>query len=241
VSNTPNAYSSTWFEQFLRPIPPAQTQREIQFLLPQLPLPRYRRILDLCCGEGRHAGELARLGYDVTAIDANEHALAVARQRIGNAARWIAGDMRQLDRLTDRFDAVICLWQSFGYFDEVTNVAVLRSMAKLLAPGGRLILDVYNREFFQRNQGTRTFETAGGMRVTETKELTGRRLRVRLDYASVAQVDQFDWEVFTPAELSDVARSMGLRRLLACSGFDEASPPAPELPRMQIVLQADGS
>ncbi len=236
-----NEYSHTWFEQFLRPIPPRQTQREIEFLSRQLPLPRYGKILDLCCGEGRHAGELARFGYDVTGVDANEHALSVARQRIGPAAQWLIGDMRQLHRINDRFDAVTCLWQSFGFFDEQTNAAVLGSMAGLLNPGGRIILDIYNRDFFQIHQGTRTFETAGGVRVSETKELAGRRLRVRLDYADTAQVDQFDWEVFTPAELNDVAGSIGLRSMLACSGFDEALPPAPERPRMQIVLQADRS
>src|SRR3979490_3319069 len=57
-----------------------------------------RRILDLPCGQGRHAIELARRGYDVTGVDLSTYMLGVARERAeasGVEVRWLAGDMRE--------------------------------------------------------------------------------------------------------------------------------------------------
>jgi hypothetical protein len=50
-----NQYSTTWFEVFLQPIQPVQTEREIAFIARWLPPPAYMTVLDLCCGQGRHA------------------------------------------------------------------------------------------------------------------------------------------------------------------------------------------
>ena len=58
--------------------------------------------------------------------------------------------MRNLAALRVQFDAAICMWQSFGYFDEATNAQGLSDIAGLLRAGGRLILDVCHREFFKR-------------------------------------------------------------------------------------------
>ncbi len=54
-----NTYSPTWFELFMQPIQPVQTEAEAAFLMRHLPLPAYRSVLDLCCGWGRHAQVLA--------------------------------------------------------------------------------------------------------------------------------------------------------------------------------------
>src|SRR5215510_13351140 len=114
-------YSPTWYELFLEPIALEQTEREAAFVAAWLPLPAYAGVLDLCCGQGRHARALARRGYRVTGVDANTVALAAARQVPGNSIVYLQHDMRRLEELPGLFDAVICLWQSFGYFDAATN------------------------------------------------------------------------------------------------------------------------
>ena len=72
------------------------------------------------------------------------------------------------------------LWQSFGYFALEENDAVLSAVASELRAGGRLVLDLYHREFFAAHQGTGTLERAG-RKVVETKSMEGRRLTVHLD------------------------------------------------------------
>ena len=78
---TTNTYSSIWFQLFMPRQTEELTRNEVAFLTRQLPLPRYRRVLDLCCGLGRHAIGLAGQGYEVTGLDRDEAAIAEARRR----------------------------------------------------------------------------------------------------------------------------------------------------------------
>lgn len=227
-----NTYTPTWFELFMATLDPSQTEQETDFLARQLPLTEYSRVLDLCCGTGRHARGLARRGYAVTGLDRDADAVQEARGGAGADCHFLLGDMRDLGGVPGAFDAAVILWQSFGYFDDATNAAVLREIHAKLRPGGRLILDVYHREAFERHQGNRTFER-GGVQITEHKRMEGRRLRVELDYGEGAK-DTFDWRLYTPDELTALAESQGFTPLLACTGFEEARPASPEAPRMQL-------
>lgn len=85
--------------------------------------------------------------------------------------------MRRLDDLPSNFDGVICMWASFGYFDARTNEDVLRGFAERLRLGGRLVLDVYHREFLEAHQGER------GLRgVRDSRVVRHGRLHEELEY-----------------------------------------------------------
>jgi SAM-dependent methyltransferase len=231
-----NRYSTTWFELFLEPIPPAQTAHEIAFVARWLPPLAYTTVLDLCCGQGRHARPLAEAGYRVTGIDRSERALAAARRHSDDRITYIQGDMRDLDAVPGMFDAAVLLWQSFGYFDAATNTAVLRRIGRKLKPKGRLILDIYHRGFFERNQEVRRFER-DGRAVVETKWMDGDRLTVRLDYEPGGTADTFEWQLYTPEEIQALGEACGFGCMAICSGFDEATAASADSPRMQIVFE----
>ena len=74
------------------------------------------RVLDVPCGTGRVASRLAVRGYDVTGVDFTERFLEEGRAR-GDGVRYERVDMRELP-FEEEFDAAICFWGSFGYFDE---------------------------------------------------------------------------------------------------------------------------
>jgi len=99
-------------------------------------------VLDVPCGQGRHAHLLAEAGYDVDGLDYSAELLAVARKR-GTARnlRYVRGDMRKLPaQWTKRFDAVLNLFTSFGFFAHPSDdVRVIREFARVLKPGGRLL------------------------------------------------------------------------------------------------------
>jgi SAM-dependent methyltransferase len=230
-----NRYSATWFEIFLESIQTVQTETEIAFLTRHLPNPPYTTVLDVCCGPGRHARLLAAQGYQVTGVDADRAALDKAGRLSGGQVVYRELDMRRLADLSGSFDAVINLWQSFGYFDESANADVLRQISGKLNPRGRLVLDIYHRGFFEQRQGAQRSERSG-VAITETKYLTGNRLAVKLDYDGREQ-DRFEWQLYTPDEIVTLAGRYGLTPLICCTGFDERQPASADHPRTQIVLE----
>lgn len=123
-----------------------------------LGLPAGSALLDLACGTGRHSVPLSGAGYTVTGVDLMEPYLERARARAdaaGSTARFVRADMRDLSALPQRsFDAVVSLHTSFGFFDtDEANLAVLQQIRGLLAPGGRLLIDVMNRDWFLSQSG----------------------------------------------------------------------------------------
>lgn len=107
------------------------------------------RVLDVPCGTGRIGIELAARGHRVTGVDLTPRFLAVARERA--AARGVEldlrdGDMRELDLEPESFDAALCFWGSFGYFDAEGDDAFVRGVAAALRPGGRFLIDTPTTE-----------------------------------------------------------------------------------------------
>ena len=230
-----DSYSSLWFDTFLQTVPEDQTDAEVAFLVRQLPVSLFPRVLDVCCGAGRHAVRLARAGYRVTGLDQNSGVIDRAETVDPENPQYVEGDMRDLGEVRGPFDVAMLLWQCFGYFTPEENDAVLSEVASQLRGGGRLVLDLYHREFFDAHQGTGTLERAG-RKVVETKSMEGRRLTVHLDYGG-GKTDTFSWELFTPEELAERAGRLGFLLVSACSGFDETIPPSPDRPRFQAIFE----
>jgi SAM-dependent methyltransferase len=231
-----NAYSPSWFTLFAESISDEQTTLEIDFLTRHLPRSHYTRIADLCCGTGRHASVLSNRGYDVVGIDRSAVALQQAREVSDTDVTYYEQDMREFAAVPGTFDAVVCLWQSFGYFDATTNQGILRQINAKLSPEGRFVLDIYNREFFENRLETREF-VKDGVTVTERKTVVDDRLTVRLSYGDRETVDVFAWQLYTPDGIREIARETGFRCLVSCSEYDEDQSPASTTPRMLCVFE----
>lgn len=166
-----------WFEEifdddYLRTLPfltPRQTEREAQFIHESLQLPAGAAILDLACGYGRHAMELAAKSYKVTGLDLSLPLLiraADAARRVGVNVNFIHGDMREMT-FEDEFDAACCMFTSFGYFDDDTNRKVAANLARAIKPGGKLLIEVVNRDYLCRDLPTRVWWQGDGCVVLE--------------------------------------------------------------------------
>ncbi len=189
------------------------------------------RILDVCCGYGRHALELARRGYrHVVGVDISGPLLARARrtaQAEGLRVAFRRADMRRLP-FRGSFDVALNLFTSFGYFrDEADDLAALRSMARSLRPRGRLLVDLLNREWLVRHfQPRYQDETALGVVDNEmTFDLeTGRLRNVRsFHHAGRRRSLTIEFRVYTLAEMVRMLRAAGLRYERAYGNFEASA------------------
>lgn len=100
-------------------------------------------LLDVPCGNGRLAIELATRGFRLTAIDLSETFLKKARaegeRRILRIA-WEHREMRELDG-QNRYRGAFCFGNSFGYLDDGDNAEFLKAVNRVLVPGTRFVLD----------------------------------------------------------------------------------------------------
>jgi ubiquinone/menaquinone biosynthesis C-methylase UbiE len=137
-----SAFDSHYLREY-EPIFDLENDRsEIGRLIEIMELPFGAKILDVPCGQGRHAHLLAEAGYKVEGLDYSKHLLDVARKRgTGPNLHYTQGDMRKLPaKWTGKFDAVVDLFTSFGFFAHPKEDAkVIAEFARVLKPGGILV------------------------------------------------------------------------------------------------------
>jgi SAM-dependent methyltransferase len=119
-------------------------QQEQQALLQRwIPLTKpMSRAVDLGAGHGIHAISLANMGYDVVAIDFNEHLLESLRLRAkGMHIDAVQGDLTKFKAFVQRADVVICMGDTLAHLDEWSNVeTLLRDCRETLSRRGKLVL-----------------------------------------------------------------------------------------------------
>jgi SAM-dependent methyltransferase len=178
-------------------------RRDVARIMEVLELPSESRILDVPCGQGRHAHLLAEAGFDVTGLDYSTELLKRAKARgTGTHLRYERGDMRALPKKwSGRFDAVLNLFTSFGFFSHPTDDAkVVREFARVLKPGGVLLWHggsrdgvvraFITRDWWTSNDGTmigheRSFDPLSGVLTVRTtvkgkKKAVEREHKIRL-------------------------------------------------------------
>ena len=125
----------------------AEAERQVDFFAQQTGGEQPRAILDLACGAGRHTAALRQRGYRTLGTDLSLTLLAQAR-----GLPRVAGDMGRLPFADEAFDWVVNFFTSFGYFErERQNFRVLEEIQRVLEPGGRFLIDLFNRERVVRN------------------------------------------------------------------------------------------
>ena len=139
------------------------TVRDVDALIATVGLEPDDRILDLCCGQGRHVLELARRGYRaVTGLDRSRTLIRLAKARARKAGldvRLHEGDARLFRLPSESFDCVAILGNSFGYFEhESQDLEVLAAAARVLRADGHLVLDLADGDWMRRHFEPRSWE-----------------------------------------------------------------------------------
>jgi SAM-dependent methyltransferase len=228
--------SNTWISQYFGAIYPKLyaldhlTKGQVDGVERMLGLRREQRILDVCCGYGRHSLELGRRGYrHVVGVDFSPPLLARAR----GAAR--AEDLRVTFRRADvrrlpfrgTFDVALNLFTSFGYFqDEGEDLAALQGMARALRPAGRLLMDLLNREWLVRHFQPRFRDVTalGTVENNLTFDLRTGRLRNRRRFRRAGRRHTLtvEFRVYALTEMIRLLETAGLRHEGTYGNFEGA-------------------
>ncbi|MBI4723308.1 MAG: methyltransferase domain-containing protein [Candidatus Stahlbacteria bacterium] len=139
------------------------TRQEIDLFSNILKLSPEDKVLDLCCGQGRHALEFARRGFKyIDGLDRSHYLIQKSKstaKKEGIFVKFREGDARKLPYTTDSFDVVMILGNSFGYFDTVKeDLRVLKEVIRVLKPWAKLLIDVADGAYLRANFHPRSWE-----------------------------------------------------------------------------------
>lgn len=219
-------------------------------LIRWLSLERGDRVLDLACGIGRFALPLARSGIQVHGVDItraylNEAARMARSERL--PITFTCEDMRHLQYHSE-FDAVICMFTSFGYFErEEDHLLTLERVAEALKPGGRFLIDVVNRDILIKKFRPQQWSRVGDRLVLQEHELDYEHSRIRTRWVILPLPESsrkgrravkkvFSLRLFSPHELSLLIQRAGMEVHRMMSTLD-GTPVDPDQPRLIILAK----
>jgi len=203
------------------------TYEEVDGLAELLGLPESARVLDLCCGPGRHALELTRRGFRVTGVDRTPSYLDEARSRAvteGLDVEFVQADMREFRR-EGAFDGAGSMFTSFGFFsDPEDDRRVLRHLHASLKPGGILVMDLVGKEPLARDFLARDWQETEGVLVLRESRILDDWSKVESRYIVVVdgrlRERTFLIRVHSAAELTEILEECGFGRVEVFGSLD---------------------
>ncbi|MBX4972773.1 class I SAM-dependent DNA methyltransferase [Rhizobium lentis] len=191
------------------------------------------RVLDLACGTGRHAMELASKGYVVEGSDISSGMVAVARKSAGERGldlRFHECSFQTADAIPGSFDVVLAMFAALGYLTDFSDFELtLRNVAKKMAPGGIFIFDVWNgaavlpqyspHKVRYEADDKRKVERVSRTTLDEVAQQAVVKFEFKVEYADGA-VKHFSEDhrvrFYFPQEMVDLLTALGFEVLLRC-------------------------
>ncbi len=239
-------FGELYLRMFDTILTPDRTAQEVAGVMTMLDLRPGTRVLDLCCGQGRHAVPLARAGCRVVGLDRSTYLLRQAQkaaQKEGVQVHWVRGDMRHLP-WHEQFDACINLFTAFGYFrDDRDNEAVLHQVYRVLKPGGLFLLDVSNRDYYLLRLWPSSWRRRGAAFILEESSFDPLTCRFTTTFTWLegGKEESLTHSVryYTAPELTSMLERAGFTPLIVYGGFG-GEPFTLSSRRMIIVSRKDG-
>jgi SAM-dependent methyltransferase len=207
-----------------------RTEKEVTSVERRLELKIGARVLDLCCGPGRHSVLLAKHGYKVTGLDLSQSYLDLAQRSATDSnvtLDTVSADMRDIP-FDNYFDAAINMYSSFGYLEsEGEDLKALESVSRSLKPQGQFLLDMLNREWAVANYIQNDWHSgADGTLYVEHRALDLVSSRMRVHFIIVGPNGErhdsigHDIRLYTLTEMTRLLERVGFGVVEAFGGFD---------------------
>jgi len=157
----------------------ADARELFSLIMDHIEIPEEGKVLDLACGSGRHSVLFAKKGFDVTAMDLSENLLKVAKNNAWKEAvkvKFIEADIRHF-WLNEKFDLVVNLFTSFGYFEkDEENFSIFATASGMLKPGGYFVFDFMNRGYVENNLVKESKGQVAGEVIIQKRRIEGDRV-----------------------------------------------------------------
>ena len=183
-------------------------------------VPDKARVLDLCCGIGRHSVELAKRGYTVTAVDRTKSYLQAAQERAereGCTLEPVLEDMRRFVRPAS-FELAVNLYTSFGFFTDVNDdQTVLAHVHESLMPGGKLVLEMIGKEIVARIYRERDWLEEDGVLMLQERVVCDDWSWMMNRWIAIDGAERHEYRfghrLYSAAELRDALKRAGFARV----------------------------
>jgi SAM-dependent methyltransferase len=201
------------------------------------------RLLDLCCGDGRHARVFHERGYEVTGVDLSEVLIRKARKDSPQEITFVQQDMRAIT-FEETFDLCVNLFTSFGYFeDPADDLAALEAVNHALREGGCLWLDFLNQAYVRAHlQESSRRDLPGGMIVEEHRRINAEKGRIEKTIILTREWETHEYQesvrLYTHAELEAMVIKAGFRILHVFGDYD-GKPFEGDCPRLILAARKE--
>jgi SAM-dependent methyltransferase len=204
-------------------------------------------LLDVPCGFGRHSVALGEAGYHVVGVDRSASLLEEAARRAGGAQwpRLVRADYRELPFGDASFDAAVNLFTSLGYLGDEEDTRVLAEIHRVLRPGGRLVIEILDRDRLVRQFGEQDWQALGeGRLLLEQRTFdpvagVAQTTQTLIDSAGERDSRTFSVRVYTATELVAMLERAGFAES-KCYGDLDGGPLSTDS-RLVIVARRGGA
>jgi SAM-dependent methyltransferase len=204
-----------------------RAKAEVETIEKLLQIEEGARILDLCCGSGRHSLELSQRGFHVIGVDRTtayiEEARSEARKR-GLDAAFVVGDMREYCAPAS-FDIVVNLFGSFGYFqDPDDDRKVVENMYASLRPGGQFLIETMGKEILARDFQEKDWDEEGDLLILSERKISQNWGRVETRWIVIRGTERTEYRVsvrsYSAVELSSLLAACGFAPVRVYGSLD---------------------
>ena len=190
-------------------IPDILTTREVDFIFQYFDLRPGNKVLDIMCGYGRHALDLARKGMNVTAVDnlsdyINEIKEITLQENLPVEA--IQSDI--INYKSDKeFDLALCMGNSLNFFNAEDTLKIMKAVSNHLRPGGKFLINSWSvAEIVSKNFKERSEGTVGNMKFIYENKLLSNPIRMETQSTIIASDGSVETKtgidyIFTTSEM----------------------------------------
>ncbi len=200
----------------------SEAARFVDNLVDYLSLPNSSILLDLACGQGRHAIHLAKKGFTVTGLDLSRKSILEAQKTVLPNLEFYEHDMRKPFR-SNYFDVIFNLFTSFGYFDDIKeNQRAINHVYSGLKPNGIFVMDFLNLNWVKAGLVEKEQKTIDGITFDIQREISNGKIRKKIRFEAEGQLFAFEEQVAALDKTAIISyiENAGLKLLQSFGDYD---------------------